>query len=160
MPQATQLGRARRFQSGPYRGKKFYVLWGGMGHLNRRIWVPRNLLQWITIYLPNGGYGSVQRASKHGIGVDYATLMTWATVREPSAVVVESKARGILDAWAAWLPIRIANEEIGDCLEDIARRTRAGQRWNVYVRVASCIFWSAVNALGYYYEKVGRKKAG
>lgn len=67
---------------------------------------------------------------------------------------------GILDTWGALLPARIANEDLGDFIEDIERRTKAGQRFTVWLRVAAAMFWTGVNALGYFYEKVGTKKAG
>lgn len=65
----------------------------------------------------------------------------------------------LLDAWAAILPPRIVNEDLGDYLEDIHRRCAAGQRWCVYLRVAAAIFWTGLNAVGYAMKAVGKRRA-
>src|SRR6266536_1382434 len=54
----------------------------------------------------------------------------------------KTRAAGVLDSWAALLPQRVVNEEIGDYLEDIRRRAAEGQRLNIGVRVISAIFWT------------------
>lgn len=64
----------------------------------------------------------------------------------------------VLSFWAALLPARIANEDLGDYFEDIARRSEAGQRSLVWVRVMAAMFWTAVNAAGYLLKRVGRRR--
>lgn len=82
-------------------------------------------------------------------------------VAEPSTRRDSAKhVQRVLDLWAAVLPARIVNEDLGDYLEDIVRRRAAGQRWCVYLRVASAIFWTGLNAIGYAMKAVGKKSAG
>ena len=69
-----------------------------------------------------------------------------------------SQASAILEGWAAVLPARIVNEELGDYLEDIHRRVKAGQRSWVVVRVMTAIFWTGVNAWGYLINQLRRRK--
>jgi hypothetical protein len=66
----------------------------------------------------------------------------------------------LLDCWSALLPTRIAQEDLGDFIEVIMRRIDAGQRWRVYLNVASAIFWTGLNAIGYAMKAVGKKSAG
>jgi hypothetical protein len=73
---------------------------------------------------------------------------------------VRRDARAVLDVWAAFLPSRVATEDLGDYLEDINNRLAKGQRKLVYVRVAAAIFWTGINAVGYAMKAVGRKSAG
>jgi len=66
----------------------------------------------------------------------------------------------VLDAWSAVLPIRIANEELGDCIEDIHRRAAIGQSaWRIYLRMVSGMFWTAINALGYLRKTLSGNKS-
>ena len=65
----------------------------------------------------------------------------------------------VLDSWATFLPARIVNEELGDYLEDITRRAADGQRFRVYLRMVMAMFWTGVNALGYYRKQVGNTKS-
>lgn len=69
-----------------------------------------------------------------------------------------SRASAILEGWAAVLPARIVNEELGDYLEDIHRRVAAGQRSWVVVRVMAAIFWTGVNAWRYLLDQLRRRK--
>lgn len=63
-----------------------------------------------------------------------------------------------LDLWAAFLPIRISNEVLGDYLEDINRRAACRQHWALYLRALSAMFWTGVNAVGYFLKEVGSRK--
>jgi hypothetical protein len=65
----------------------------------------------------------------------------------------------VLDAWAAFLPPRISTEVLGDYLEDTRRRAADGQRLMIYVRALSALFWTAVNAVGYFLKEIGKRKA-
>jgi hypothetical protein len=57
----------------------------------------------------------------------------------PSAVV---RARHTLDVLGAYVPERIANEQIGDALELIHKLVLAGApKWKVRAQVASTTFW-------------------
>jgi hypothetical protein len=66
----------------------------------------------------------------------------------------------MLDAWATLLPVRIANEDLADYIEDINRRIVRGQRALVHVRVAAAIFWTGINALGYLLRQLRSTKRG
>jgi hypothetical protein len=61
----------------------------------------------------------------------------------------QARIASALDVWGGLLPIRIANEDLGEFLEDINRRIDEGQRVMPYVRTASALFWTAVNSIGY-----------
>jgi len=77
-----------------------------------------------------------------------------------SVDVVRRCAGRILDTWSLFLPVRLVNEEIGDYLEDINRRLVHGKTWCIYLRVASAIFWTGLNAIGYARTVLGKKRAG
>jgi hypothetical protein len=64
-----------------------------------------------------------------------------------------------LDIWGALLPTRIFNEELGDFIEDINRRAMEGQRCGVYLRMIAAMFWTGVNAVGYFLKEIGKRKA-
>lgn len=72
----------------------------------------------------------------------------------------QQRALSTLDTWALLLPERIATEILGDYVEDINRRTAAGQgRFKIYVRMLAAMFWTGVNAVGYFLKEVGKQKA-
>lgn len=70
-------------------------------------------------------------------------------VRVKSTVENRKYAVTLLDGWGAFLPARIAKEELGDYIEDIDRRAEAGQRWLVWVRVITAILWTGINTVGF-----------
>ena len=75
--------------------------------------------------------------------------------------VARHRAAKTLDICAAFVPVRIANEEFGDLLEDLTRRINAGQHKLAYARLVTGVFYSAVNVIGYFMQNVlGRRKAG
>jgi hypothetical protein len=56
--------------------------------------------------------------------------------------------------------VSIAKEQIGDYVEDINRRCALGQRWLVWMRVVSAIFWTSWNAFGFIVQHaLGKQKA-
>jgi hypothetical protein len=66
----------------------------------------------------------------------------------------------VLDTWAAFLPIDIANEQIGDCIEDIRRRQcENGSRLGMCVSMISTIVWTRISSYGYFIETIGRRKS-
>ena len=68
---------------------------------------------------------------------------------------VVRKAACALDFLSAIVPKRIANEEIGDALEQIhAMATARRPRWFIYVKVATTFFWVAVHTGLHYAERV------
>jgi hypothetical protein len=73
--------------------------------------------------------------------------------------VCARRAATFLDGWAVIMPQRIVNEELGDYIEDINRRAGEGQRWRVAVRVLAAMFWTGVNAIGYFLKQIGKQKA-
>ena len=89
-----------------------------------------------------------------------ANLLEVMRRRQVATMAVRRGAARTLDVWAVLLPSRIVNEELGDYLEDIHRRCAEGQRWCVYVHVASAIFWTSLNAIGYAMKAVGKKRTG
>ncbi len=58
-----------------------------------------------------------------------------------------SRATTIVNGWARLLPDRIAEEDIGDYLEDVQRCADAGQRIRVWLRAALAIVWTGVNTI-------------
>ena len=68
------------------------------------------------------------------------------------------RSSAILDAWGSVLPIRIAQEDLGGYVEDANRRALEGQRVRVWLRVASGILWTAVNAVGYLCSKLLKRR--
>ena len=69
------------------------------------------------------------------------------------------KVASVLDGWAIVLPARIVTEELGDYLEDINRRALEGQRFRLCLRMVAAMFWTSVNAVGYYLKEVGKTKS-
>jgi hypothetical protein len=57
-------------------------------------------------------------------------------------------AAKVFDVVSAVVPERIANEELGDALEEMQRRMSCGgATWWVYVKLASTLFWISMNAV-------------
>jgi hypothetical protein len=55
---------------------------------------------------------------------------------------------GFFDTISLFIPDRIADEDLGDAIEDIHRRLYAGQHpWRIYCKMASTAFWIAINSL-------------
>jgi len=74
----------------------------------------------------------------------------------------EQRARAlrVLDSLALILPARIATEELGDYIGDINRRAAAGQScWKIYLRMLAAMFWTGVNAVGYFLKEIWTRKA-
>lgn len=71
----------------------------------------------------------------------------------------QRRALTVLDRWAVWLPARVVKEDLGDYIEDINRRACEHQHgfW-IFLRVISAMSWTTVNAIGYYREKVNKRK--
>jgi hypothetical protein len=66
---------------------------------------------------------------------------------------------GWLDTFALFLPTRVANEEIGDALEDIKRRVVRGcPPWHVWAKVVSTIIWASLHAIATVWSPGGGKK--
>ena len=64
-----------------------------------------------------------------------------------------------LAVWKTVLPARIANEDLGDYIEDIDRLIARKQNRLAYLRLLAAIFWTGVNAIGYLRKKL-RKRSG
>jgi hypothetical protein len=110
--------------------------------------------------LTTSGYADLMNSDD--MSVAYVTDIVQE--RHRVQVVVSYNARGsraanILDGWATILPARIVNEELGDYIEDIQRRAMAGQRVALYARMMAAIFWTGVNAVGYFVKQVGKTKS-
>ncbi len=55
----------------------------------------------------------------------------------------------MFDVFSLILPTRLANEEIGDAMEDIERRIARGcPAWHVWVKIISTMFWALAHAAG------------
>jgi hypothetical protein len=75
--------------------------------------------------------------------------------------VARRRAAKTLDVCAAFIPIRVANEEFGDLLEDLNRRIADGQKNLAYFRLVTGVLWTAVNVMGYFIQKaLGQRKTG
>lgn len=79
---------------------------------------------------------------------------TWFV--EPRVLV---RVTHLLDVWALFLPARVVKEDLSDYLEDIRRRASQGQVLSLYTRFLAAVFWTGVNAIGYFLEKVGKRRA-
>jgi hypothetical protein len=65
----------------------------------------------------------------------------------------------ILGVFSPLLPTRLANEEIGDALEDIERRiARDCPSWHVWAKVVSTIIWASLHAIATVWSPGGEKK--
>ena len=96
-----------------------------------------------------------QRAVVHIVTKDDGNV---ATVTARHSVQRARRAMGLLDAWSALLPARVAREDLGDYIELIAERLEKGQNWLVYVNTAGAMFWTGVNAVGYFLKETGKRK--
>jgi len=83
-----------------------------------------------------------------------------AGVRRANLRQAQRTAQKVLDLWAILLPTRIANEDLGDYLEDIHRLSAAGQsRWIIYLRCVVAVFWTGANTVGYFWKAIGKTKS-
>src|SRR5262249_28065867 len=74
--------------------------------------------------------------------------------------VLSGFSSSVLYVWAAVLPSRIADEDLGDFLEKIRRMQQRGDpRWLIYLQTFSAMFWTGVNAVGYFLKEIGKKKS-
>jgi sigma-70-like protein len=70
------------------------------------------------------------------------------TLHADARPILWARASGFFDTISVFIPGRIADEDLGDALEDIHRRLCAGQRsWRIYCKIASTAFWIAINSL-------------
>lgn len=75
--------------------------------------------------------------------------------RRAAGTRTASAAVSALDFLSMLVPKRIANEEIGDALEQINAMVRARRpRWFINVKVATTFFWVTVHTLLHYAERV------
>lgn len=66
----------------------------------------------------------------------------------PAAARVVLRASHLFDLASLFLPVRVANEELGDALEDIHRRVERGcLAWKIYLRAITAILWATWNAI-------------
>jgi hypothetical protein len=66
----------------------------------------------------------------------------------------------IMTLWSAILPARINREELGDYMEEIVSLIAAGEsRWIIYLRVATAIFWTGLNAVSYFLKQIRKKSS-
>jgi hypothetical protein len=63
----------------------------------------------------------------------------------------------IFDLWAMVLPVRIANEDLGDYEEAIHSRISRGQKVRAYLNAVSAIFWTGVATIGYLLKNLGKR---
>ncbi len=74
---------------------------------------------------------------------------------------IVTRAARIFDWAGAALPTRLANEELGDALEDIARRASLGQsKWLIYFKMVTSVLWTAVHAVQHGWRQVEHRKGG
>lgn len=67
----------------------------------------------------------------------------------------------VLDIASAFLPTRLANEEFGDCLEDLHARAERGQHaFLIYAKVASTIVWTVLHAIHHGWRQVEQRRGG
>lgn len=96
--------------------------------------------------------------------VTYAAPRRYVMELQPKAKPNRAavRAEAIFDFIALLIPKRLRNEELGDASEVIEARIRAGHpSWKIYTKVASTIFWIAVNSCRELAGAVlGRAKSG
>ena len=82
----------------------------------------------------------------------------------PAATAADTRMLGaarVLDIASAFLPTRLANEEFGDCLEDLHARAERGQHaFLLYAKVASTIVWTVLHAIHHGWRQVEQRKGG
>ena len=54
------------------------------------------------------------------------------------------------------LPLRIANEDLGDHLEKIQRMYMQGRPAWMHVQIRMAMFWTGVSAVGYYRKNISK----
>jgi hypothetical protein len=76
------------------------------------------------------------------------------------SVALQRKCGRLLDAWAVWMPQRVVDEQLGDSLEDLARRVAANKSiWSIRIKVALTMFWLTVHSVGYFLKESGIRKS-
>lgn len=113
-------------------------------------------INWFQAVMHDGLARRLRRKRYIEIHLD-VPLITGEAVTRPSRRAFE-KAERTLDSWAAILPIRIANEEIGDCIEDLRRREARGQTRLLYLRVASAMVFTGLHAIADVFARVSGKR--
>lgn len=80
------------------------------------------------------------------------------------ATAAHARIRGAaraLDFASAFLPTRLANEEFGDCLEDLhARAERGDHAFILYAKVVSTVAWTVLHAIQHGWRQVEQRKGG
>ena len=87
-------------------------------------------------------------------------LMKAYSLTERQRLQTTQRCEKVFQVWSAVLPARINNEVLGDYLEDIHRRIAAGEsRSLVFLRLVWAVFWTGVDAIGYFVKAIGRSKS-
>jgi len=59
-----------------------------------------------------------------------------------------ARSSWLLDFATVWVPARIANEEVGDAVQQMVRYADEGRpAWWLYAKAVSYVFWTAVHAI-------------
>jgi hypothetical protein len=72
---------------------------------------------------------------------------------------IRPKTEGILNTVSAFVPKRVAGEELGDLMEDVNRRLARGERKLVYVSLVVATICAIASTVGYLVRAVGIRKA-
>lgn len=82
------------------------------------------------------------------LSLDQVRLYRPSIEKDSASTSTSERARRVLDAVSACVPKRLADEEIGDALELITRMETEGRsKFLCWTKVATTVFWVAVNAL-------------
>lgn len=89
-----------------------------------------------------------------------ARLIIALTFHRLKESTCKERAYNVLNVWAAFLPARISQEDLGDYLEDIDRRLqRNDSPCIIYIRVAAAVFWTGVNTVSYFLKAIRQKSS-
>ncbi len=88
-----------------------------------------------------------------------AYLVGSLATRKDASPTTLRRASNVLEYLTAFVPKRVADEEIGDALESIHRNANLGRRY-VWIKVVSTIVWVVVNAVREMASAILGKKRG
>jgi hypothetical protein len=82
------------------------------------------------------------------VDLAWAVFNARAWLRAQGRAGIPRRAARAFSVLSAILPPRIADEELGDALEDIARRVRSRRpMWEIELKVAMTVVWSLLHAV-------------
>lgn len=81
--------------------------------------------------------------------VKYVTLRPFADEKAwEKAVKAAKRSYSLMEVASLFLPARVAEEELGDALEDVSRLIGQGHpAWRIYARTLSAIIWATWNTI-------------